>query len=520
MPAFPHDETELRAQGPAAAADCPESGAPAGPPSGDRRSLSAAKTRAPKRRPPRSAASGMTTGQLVGLAAAVALFVMPWVVTFPGLSPEGHRVLGIFLAAIVLWITEAIPLHATAVAIILFEILFISDKSIISSPDGFDAPSFRLFFGTLADPVLMLFLGGFFLAHGAAKFDLDRNLARVLLRPFGSSASMILLGLIAITAVFSMFMSNTATTATMMAVVLPVMSQLPREDRMRTGLALCIPIAANVGGMGTPIGTPPNAIAIGALARAGTTIDFLQWMLMAVPFVLVILVAVWVVIGRIYRFRGKTIELSIDSTFNTSRPAIIFYVVFAATIILWLTSSLHGMSSSIVGFIPVVLLLSTRVFSHKDLQSLQWHVLWLVAGGIALGVGVGECGLDSWLLGLISWESMSSGMIIAALSLTALVLSTVISNSATANLMVPLAMTLAVSEGIGISPVVAAVFVAIGSSLAMALPISTPPNAVAISTGAVRTKDMALVGVLVGAFGWGLFLLFGQWFWTMLGVLS
>ena len=462
----------------------------------------------------------MTKGKYIGLAAAVALFALPWVVEFPGLSPEGHRIFSIFLAAIVLWITEAVPLHATAVLIILLEILMVSDKSVVSLPEGFDAPSFRIFFHTLADPVLMLFLGGFFLAHGAAKFDLDRNMARiVLLKPFGGRASMILLGLIVITAVFSMFMSNTATTATMMAVVLPVMSQLPAKDRMRTGLALCIPIAANVGGLGTPIGTPPNAIALGALTRAGIDIDFLQWMLMTIPFMLVILLAAWVIIAGLFRFRGKTIELSIDSTFDRSPSAKLFYVVFAATIALWLTSSLHGMSSSVVGFIPVVVLMSTRVFGPKDLQSIQWHVLWLVAGGIALGAGVGECGLDAWLLGLIAWEGMSPIMIIAMLSLTALVLSTVISNSATANLMVPLAMTLAVSEGVQISPIAAGAFVAIGASLAMALPISTPPNAVAISTGAVRTKDLALVGVMVGGIGWVLFLLGGQAFWTLLGVL-
>jgi len=461
----------------------------------------------------------MTRGKYIGLVVAILLFLLPWVVEFPGLSKEGHRVFGIFLAAIALWVTEAIPLHATAVLIILFEILLVSSKSLIGLPEDFEAPSHRLFFGTLADPVLMLFLGGFFLAHGAAKFDLDRNLARVLLRPLGTSAPMILLGLIAITAIFSMFMSNTATTATMMAVVLPVMSQLPAKDRMRTGLALCIPIAANVGGLGTPIGTPPNAIAIGALARHGTNIDFLQWMLMTIPFVVVILAAVWLVIGKFYHFGGKKIELSIDSTFNKSLPAIIFYVTFAATIVLWLTSKVHGMSSSIVGFIPVAVLLSTRVFSAKDLQSIQWHVLWLVAGGIALGVGVGTCGLDAWLLGLIDWNSMSPGMIIAMLAVTALVLSTVISNSATANLMVPLAMTLALSESIAVSPVTAAVFVAIGSSLAMALPISTPPNAVAISTGVVRTKDLARVGVLVGAVGLVLFLVGGQWFWALVGVL-
>ncbi len=471
-------------------------------------------------RPNTSAAAPMTRGKWAGLAVAVTLFAMPWFVHFPGLSVEGHRIFGIFLAAVVLWITEAVPLHATATIIILLEILLVSDKSILATPEGFTPPSYRIFFGTLAAPVLMLFLGGFFLAHGAAKFDLDRNLARVLLRPFGTSSRMILLGLIGITALFSMFMSNTATTATMMAVVLPIISQLPPGDRMRAGLALAIPIAANVGGMGTPIGTPPNAIAIGALAQSGMSIGFLQWMLMVIPFVLVILFVVWLLLGRFFGFAGKTIILRIDSTFNTTRQAKIFYLVFAGTILLWLTEGLHGMNSSIVGFVPVVVLLSTRVFSSKDLQSIQWHVLWLVAGGIALGVGVGKTGLDAWLLGLIQWDQMSPTVILATLSVVALGLSTVISNSATTNLIVPLAMTLSMSDGITISPIVAAVFVAIGSSLAMALPISTPPNAVAMSTGAVRTKDMAVLGALVGAIGLIVFIPCAQFLWTTFGVLS
>lgn len=462
----------------------------------------------------------MTRGKWIGLAVAAAVFAVPWFFEFPGLSTEGHRLFSIFLAAVVLWITEAVPLHATATVIILLEILLISDKSLLPTGEDFNAPSYSAFFATLSAPVLMLFLGGFFLAHGAAKYDLDRNMARVLLKPFGTSARMILLGLIMITAVFSMFMSNTATTATMMAVVLPVMSQLPPGDRMRTGLALCIPVAANVGGMGTPIGTPPNAIAIGALSQVHVSVNFLQWIMMLGPFVLVILLAVWLLLGWFYGFKGKTIELSIDSKFDTSRPAVIFYCTFAGTIALWLTSGLHGVSSNIIGFVPVVVLLCTRVFSAKDMQSIHWHVLWLVAGGIALGKGVGDTGLDAWLLGLIHWESMSSVVIVAMLSLVALVLSTVISNSATANLIVPLAMTLTTSGAVGISPVVAAVFVAAGSSLAMALPISTPPNAVAMSTGAVKTRDMAIIGILVGGFGWGLFLLCGQWFFNLLGVSS
>jgi len=463
-------------------------------------------------------------GQRIGLLLAFVAFLVPLGaqtlgMPLPGLSEAGHRIFSVFLLAIVLWVSEAIPLHATATIIILLDILFISDKSLLPTPEGFDPTPYKTFFATLANPILMLFLGGFFLADGAAKFDLDRNLARVLLKPFGTSPRKIMLGLMLITAVFSMFMSNTATTATMMMVVLPVIHNLRSDDRLRVGLALCIPIAANVGGIGTPIGTPPNAIALGALLKAGINIGFLQWMIMAVPFVVILLLIAWGLLLVLFPSKEKAIELKIESRFATSWSAKVFYVTAAATIILWLTEKLHGMSSSVVGFVPVVVLLSTRVFTTKDLQSIQWHVLWLVAGGIALGAGVGASGLDVWLIGLVAWEQVPAGMLVAVLALVALVFSTFISNSATANLLVPIGITLALSPTVELSPGMAGVFIALGASLAMALPVSTPPNAIAVSTGTVRTKDMALVGVLTGAIGLLIFVLAAPTVWRMLGVM-
>jgi sodium-dependent dicarboxylate transporter 2/3/5 len=455
----------------------------------------------------------------ISLIVALAAFLIPWVVHFPDLSVPGHRIFSVFLLAIVLWVTEAIPLHATAAIIILLEILFISDKALLPVPEGFTLPSYRTFFATLADPILMLFLGGFFLADGASKYDLDRNLARVMLRPFGKRPKMILLGLMLITALFSMFMSNTATTATMMAVVIPVIAQLPPGDRMRAAFALCIPVAANIGGIGTPIGTPPNAIALGALAKAGITIRFVQWMIMAIPFMIVILAGAWILMSLVFKSTEKEVNLVIESKFNTSRPALIFYATFIVTVLLWLTESLHGVSSSVVGFFPVAVLLATRVFTTKDMQKIQWHVLWLVAGGIALGTGVGASGLDRWLIGLVSWESMSPLILTAMLAFAALLTGTFISHSATANLLVPIGMSLAASPAVAISPVLAGVFIAIGSSLAMALPISTPPNAIAISTGAVETRDMARVGIVIGLFGWLLFVLLSPTLWSILGVM-
>lgn len=463
--------------------------------------------------------TGLNKTKTIGLIIAIIAFIIPFVVQFDGLSVAGHRVLSIFLMAIALWISEAIPLHATAALIIILQILFISDKAMLSLPEGFDAPSYKGFFGALASPVLMLFLGGFFLADGAAKFNLDKNLVRVLIKPFGTKPSRVILGLMLITALFSMFMSNTATTATMIAVVLPLIAKLPDGDRTKIGLVLAIPVAANIGGMGTPVGTPPNAIALGALAEQGINISFLEWMIGVIPFMIIILFFAWFVLAKFYSKNDSQIVIDTDSKFNTSPAAILFYIVAAATILLWFTEKLHGIPSSIVGFMPVVVLLSTGVINKKEFHSMSWSVLWLVAGGIAMGSGVGKSGLDTWLIGLVNWGDMSPAVMAGGMFLAALMMGTVISHSATANLLVPIGMSLATAPGIAISPVASAVFIAIGSSLAMALPISTPPNAIAYSTGAIKTKDMAVTGILFGLLGSILYIFFAPHLWKVLGVM-
>jgi sodium-dependent dicarboxylate transporter 2/3/5 len=364
----------------------------------------------------------------------------------------------------------------------------------------------------------MLFLGGFFLAMGASKFRLDKAMARVLLRPFGTRPDRIMLGLMLITAGFSMFMSNTATTATMMAVVLPVVAGLDAEDRLRAAMVLAIPIAANIGGIGTPVGTPPNAIAIGQLSASGVSVSFGKWMLMAVPAAAVLLLIAWWMLRRLFRSETDSIVLNITAEFDRSRGARIFYATFAVTVLLWLTESFHGLSSSVVGFIPVVVLLATQVFTDKDIQKVQWHVLWLVAGGIALGKGVADSGLDSWLISLISWESIGVTIIATAFAVVALGLSTVISNSASANLLVPIGISLTASGVVDLDPLIVGFVIAIGASLAMALPISTPPNAIAYSSGLIQTGDMAKTGIIVGVIGLVLFLFVSPALWSVLGI--
>lgn len=454
----------------------------------------------------------LTPLQRWGLAIGALLFCVPLVVDIPGLDPAGERMLAIFLVAIVFWVTEAIPLFATATLVILLEVLMISSAAVL--PVAEEAAPAASYFAAMANPVIILFLGGFLIADGAAKFGLDKNLAAVFMKPFAGSARLLILGMMLVTAGLSMFMSNTATAAAMFAVVLPLIRVMP-TDKARSALALSIPLAANIGGIGTPVGTPPNAIAVGILANHGIRVSFTEWMVMSVPFILILLAAAWLLLIR-WVPKRTTISLELTASFDRSRTATYFYLVAGLTILLWMTEPLHGVSSNVVGFIPVVLLLALRVMDGEDIQALDWPVLWLVAGGIALGDGIGRTGLDQWLLGWFDWSSMPTVAAIAALVLVAIVLGNFISNSATANLLVPLAVGFA--STIGTSALILVVILALASSLGISMPISTPPNAIAFSTGVIPMKSMAVLGIFIGVFG-GLLLAFVMpWFWGLLGL--
>ena len=448
-----------------------------------------------------------------GLALGAVLFLVPFVVGIPGLEPEAARMLSIFLVAVVFWVTEAIPLFATATLVILLEVLLLSSTAIL--PVREDAAPASEFFAAMANPVIMLFLGGFLIADGAAKFGLDRNLAAMFLRPFRRSGRTVILGMMLITTLLGQFMSNTATAAAMFAVVIPLLPMMP-TPKARAALAMSVPVAANVGGFGTPIGTPPNAIAVGILASQGTPVSFLQWMALAYPFMLVLLTIGFLLLAS-WVPRNTPVTLSMTANFDRSRDAVFFYAVAGLTIALWMTEPLHGIPSHTVGFLPVVLLLSMRVMNGEDIKILDWPVLWLVAGGIALGDGVGRAGLDTWLIGLIDWSAMSAAAVIVVLTLVAVVLGNFMSNSATANLMIPLAVGFA--SIIDASALLLALVLALASSLGMTLPISTPPNAIAYSTGVVTLKGMALTGAVIGLLGAAILSLVMPWFWTTVGLL-
>ena len=370
---------------------------------------------------------------------------------------------------------------------------------------------YKSIMAAFADPVIMLFLGGFVLAIAASKVGLDVAIARFLLKPF-KKPKWVLLAFLLIIGVFSMFMSNTATAAMMLTFLAPVLATLPKDEKGKIGLALAIPIAANLGGMGTPIGTPPNAIALGALQNAGLEIDFLSWMIRMVPYVLIMLFLAWILLLVMFPFKTDRIELKIEGSSNASRrDKIIVSITFVVTILLWMLEGALGISSNIVALIPFAVFTATGVFSKDDLKEIDWSVLWMVAGGFALGTALNRTGLAAALINAVPFASWNILVVMIAGGLICWILSNFISNSAAANLIVPILAV--VGTALLDDPIAGSSFIALGglkslvvgvamcASLAMILPISTPPNALAHSTGIINTKQMAIVGVVVGVIG-------------------
>ena len=463
----------------------------------------------------------MTNKKTIGLVLSTIALLVLWLLPstafgIKDLSVVEQRVIAIFAFAAIMWISEAIPIWATSVLIIVIMLLSVSTSSVwfliptdTETQAAGELIKYKDLMATFADPIIMLFLGGFVLAIAAKKCDLDANLARVLLKPFGTKSHFVLLGFIVITALFSMFMSNTATAAMMVTILAPILKATDDcNGSGKVGLALAIPIAANIGGIGTPVGTPPNAIALKYLndpEGLNLNIGFGEWMMVMVPFVIILLLISWFLLLKMFPFNEKNIVIKIEGEMRKDKDAIIVYVVFAVTVLLWMLDKVTGVNANVVALIPVAVLTMTGIIKKNDLKEIPWDVLWLVAGGFALGVGMDKTGLAEHLVKAIPFETWPTMVTIIGSGVLCLLMSTFISNTATAALLVPILA--AVGAGIGASLdafggiTSLLVGIALCASLAMALPISTPPNALAHSTGLVKQSDMAKVGVIIGVIG-------------------
>ena len=465
---------------------------------------------------------------IASVLAIAALFLPYESLGFDAASPMGIlnpleiRVIGVFVMAALFWILQPFPIWSTSMLVIVLMIITMSDSALnVFRVDGVTMISHKSIMATFANPIIMLFLGGFFLAAAATKYKMDLNLARVLLKPFGKNPKFVLLGLMLITAVFSMFMSNTATAAMMLAILAPVLKLFDEDDRGKAAFALAIPLGANIGGMGTPIGTPPNAIALGALNDAiargdlvANPVSFGQWMAFGIPYVIVLMVVAWLLLLKIYPIKMKQMVLNIEGAgkFDTSPKAIIVYITFVVCVVLWVISKNgigpipgHGINDNAIAMIPMAVFALTGVITKKDLNAMSWDVLWLVAGGFALGVGLNATGLAAHLIKTIPFATWSPLALMIGCGVICLFMANFMSHTSTATLLVPIlcAVGIACQDNlVGLGGVTALlVSVAFASSLGMSLPISTPPNALAHATGYTDTNGMAKTGIVMGVFG-------------------
>ena len=425
--------------------------------------------------------------------------------------PAPAQVALVILAiAATLWITEAVPLFVTSFAVLMLNLVWLKD--VMGRHDM--AIQSTAFLEVFFSDIILLFLGGFVLASALHKYRIDQDLARWIMARTGESVPRLMLGIMGVTAFLSMWLSNTATTAMMLAMCLPIIQRLDPTDSRRKGILLSIPLAANIGGIGTPIGTPPNAIALQYLQRAGSAPSFVTWIALALPVVVFMLLLVWGALLLLFRGGEGPLRLDPPEESRTYGPREIFVIATAVvTAVGWITGAWHPYSSGTVALIPVLAFFGSKTLTVRDLRSLSWDVLILMGGGLCLGRAIQASGLAAWLIDHLPVAGVEAFWIFVIFGTLACVMSCLMSNTATANLILPIVMGLSVDP---ISPVLLGV--AFCCSLAMALPISTPPNAMAFATDEIEVRDILRPGLVATAGGLLFTFLVGYWWWGRIGL--
>ena len=435
------------------------------------------------------------------------------------------------------WITEPIPIPATSLLpLALFPVLGVGSIDEAARP--------------YANPVIYLFLGGFLLAIALERWDVHRRVARAVVGAVGDRPRRLLLGLMAATAFLSMWVSNTATTLMMIPVAAAVVgvevggragdaadadssgldadgdAQSRRPPYARAVL-LGVAYAATVGGLATPIGTPPNAILLGvARERLGVDVAFVDWMLLATPLAVALLVATWGVLALVFRdgIADASVEPStglgdgaaatdrVTGPLSSGQRRVV--AVFALVALGWLTRPfllepvVPGVSDAGIAVAGAVLLFLApsgedgRLLDWEDARDVPWGVLLLFGAGFSLASAFQRTGFDAWVAGRIAeLPALPAPILLAAVLSGLVLLGEIASNTASAALFVPLAGASAATLGFAELPLMVAV--ALGASVGFVLPVATPPNAVAYGTGAITTRDMARAGVWIDAIGIG-----------------
>ena len=423
--------------------------------------------------------------------------ILTWLIKEPGFSQSQVYVIFLLFFSVGLWLTEAIPAFAVSLFIIAFLVFSLGNEHFNSQPEVIDQ-----YAQTFSSSVIWLMLGGFFLAAAMTKTKLDEALFALTVKISGRNPRNLLIGLMLTTMIASMLMSNTATTAMVIAAVLPLLTSLGKNSGFSKAILLGIPIAAATGGMGTIIGTPPNAIAAGALENAGISISFTEWMKFGFPVTLALTAICCFALIRIFLKDNSPVSLEfLEKQQNNTYPGFIMQrrivlVVIIVTVGLCLTTSLHGIKVGAICAVPLVVLTLARILESKDIQSLPWDTLLLVAGGLSLGLALEKTGLLNYYAQKLISIEVNTYVLMCIFAFLTMLVSNIMSNTAASTVMIPLGMAILPDLKMEV-----ALIIALSASTAMFLPVSSPPNAIAFSTGYLEQKDFRLGGILVGLLG-------------------
>ena len=466
--------------------------------------------------PCQSSASRPPVRRYVGILTGLAVFAVMLGLSPPGAMPvAAWRVAAVAVLMAVWWVTEALPVPATAlVPLAAFPLTGVMPMTDAAAP--------------YAHPLIFLFLGGFLIALAMERWNLHRRIALSVLTRVGTRPAALVGGFMVGAAGLSMWVSNTATTVMMLPIALSVIGLLRGEDvgdmsadedrNFALTLLLGIAYGASIGGLGTLIGTPPNALLAAYLDKTyGIAVGFGQWMLVGIPLVVVMLPAAWIVLTRFaYPVARRPIAGAqsviageLKALGRLSREEACVAAVFAATALLWmlrpvLNDALPGLTLSdpmiaLVGalflfVIPADLRQGVFLLDWEMAKRLPWGVLILFGGGLSLASAIDGSGLAAWIS-----EALAAGsgwplvVLVATVAAVVLLLTEITSNTATASVFLPLAGSLAVS--IAVDPFVLLVPVALAASCAFMMPVATPPNAIIFGSGYITIPEMARAGL-------------------------
>jgi len=425
-----------------------------------------------------------------------------------------HQIIALTVWMLTWWITEFVPLPVTS----LLPLIMLPSFGVVEISKAAQPYS---------SSVIFLFLGGFLIALALEKWNLHRRIALHILKLMGARADNIVLGFIIASAFLSMWISNTATAVMMLPIILSVVDMIAKKTNtsgknlfnLKTSMLLGMAYGANVGGMGTLIGTPPNAILAGYLRSAySINVGFLEWMLFALPIVAVLLFIIFIVLtkvsypnrmGTIHSF-GNIVDDELAAMGKMSREEKLTLTLFISAAVMWISrGAINGLLGTSIGDTSIAIFIGVlffviptgsksgeRLLEWKDTTKLPWGVLVLFGGGLSIATALGSTGILTLFANAVSSiEGVSLMLLTAVLMLVLVTLTELMSNTALATIFLPIIASLGIS--FGMDPLTFGAPMILAMSCVFSLPMGTPPNAVIFASGELKIKNMVRVGIML-----------------------